>query len=279
MSSITETEGGILYEMINLVNGKGYAGRDSNPKLVDGVWKARRPAQHIASARRDENDCPLLNNAIRKNERLYGKPMFLVISHPDWHHNDDVLNDEEKKLIRVREYFTDRSKGYNLTKGGEGVPGWIPSQETRNKLSAWQLGKPKSTESVFKRKLSQCAFRDSNIERVMEMLSNGKSQKEVAKEIGVSRLTILNWKKFYRLKFPERCIAIRGVKTSRAKGKPKSPNWFAKKRSNYNTNIDIVLDLLSNGKSVRSVAKEIGVAHQTIYRWVKFHKRHHNDVL
>lgn len=67
------------------------------------------------------------------------------------------LDEEEAKwleieLIRVWD-STDRTKGYNITLGGESANGWIPSEETKKKLSEAHKGKEFSEE--HKRKLSE----------------------------------------------------------------------------------------------------------------------------
>ena len=141
MASVPENAG-VLYEVINLVNGKGYAGKDMNPLIKeDGTITSRRPRQHFAAASRGDEKCRLISRAIRK----HGEHNFYFITHPDLLYSD-ALAAGEKELIRVREYYTDRNKGYNLTEGGEGTPGLKHTRETRDKWSAMRKGVPKTPE-------------------------------------------------------------------------------------------------------------------------------------
>ncbi len=54
------------------------------------------------------------------------------------------LSEDEAKWLEIeliREWdTTDRSKGYNITLGGEGGNGWIPSEETKKKMSEAKKG-------------------------------------------------------------------------------------------------------------------------------------------
>ena len=58
----------------------------------------------------------------------------------------------EMELIKIWD-STNRSKGYNITFGGEGTTGWIPSEETRKKISKAQKGRKLSEE--HKRKIGE----------------------------------------------------------------------------------------------------------------------------
>ena len=58
----------------------------------------------------------------------------------------------EIELIKIWD-STNRNKGYNITFGGEGTTGWIPSEETRKKISESHKGKHHSEE--HKRKIGE----------------------------------------------------------------------------------------------------------------------------
>lgn len=161
--------------------------------------------------------------------------MFLVINHPDWHPND-VLNDEEKKLIRVRKYFTDRSKGYNLTAGGDGLCGHMHSKETRDKMSAWQS-----------------ANRDANVDLAMAMLADGENQSVVAEAFEVSIGTIQNW--------------IRWNNSQKHRARIAS-NRFTQFRAE---NIDRVMAMLADGKTAKVVSEILGVPCGTITGWKRWY--------
>ena len=70
-----------------------------------------------------------------------------------------------------------------------------PSTETRDKMRASHLGKHHSRATRDKMSATHSAFRNANIDRVMAMLASGKTQREVAEEIGVDKRTICRWVK------------------------------------------------------------------------------------
>ena len=86
--------------------------------------------------------------------RKYGKENF------SWYilcecSSKKELDDREK--FYIQEYNT-RINGYNLTNGGDGVHGWVPSEETRKKISEankgqipWIKGKHQTKDHIKKR--------------------------------------------------------------------------------------------------------------------------------
>ena len=123
------TDLGVIYRYVNLINGKGYTGwtidfdrRKKHHERMDG----RTPAFHGALAK-------------------YGFENFRC----------DIL---EHNAPKARECFWiatfgDFGNGYNLTEGGDGTVGHIPSKETRQKMSDALKGKPLSAE--HRQKLSK----------------------------------------------------------------------------------------------------------------------------
>ena len=81
---------------------------------------------------RSHKECPCLYNAIKK----YGENSFIryIIEYCEI----EELNEKEQDYIE--NLNTLRPNGYNLTKGGNGQMGWIPSPETREKIRQSQLG-------------------------------------------------------------------------------------------------------------------------------------------
>jgi group I intron endonuclease len=79
------------------------------------------------------------NSAIRK----YGEAAFFWIGLFD---SDDVDILKAKEIHYIAEY----SPVYNMTKGGDGAVGCIRSEETRRKMSEWQIGRKMSEESKLK---------------------------------------------------------------------------------------------------------------------------------
>lgn len=112
-----------IYCITNSVNGKRYIGIARDP--------AKRWAQHKSRAKRGRY---FINLAIAK----YGVDSFtfnVVACCQTW---DDGLELERRLIAELN--CRDRENGYNLTSGGEGVPGLVHSAETRAKLSAQRLG-------------------------------------------------------------------------------------------------------------------------------------------
>lgn len=113
----------IIYLLTNTVNGKQYVGQTSVG--LEERWK-----RHCRSAR-----CGVdyhLYRAIRK----YGPDTF---THEILEHTtiEDV---NARETYWVAELKT-KEHGYNMTEGGGGTRGWVPSDETRAKISTSLKGK------------------------------------------------------------------------------------------------------------------------------------------
>jgi hypothetical protein len=91
------------------------------------------------------------------------------MEHEDAQYLRDVM---EPKFIREYNTMANIGKGYNLTEGGEGSIGWIPSEETKKKISKANTGK-KRTEEV-KNRLSE-------LKKGVVPWMKGKSHSEEAK--------------------------------------------------------------------------------------------------
>lgn len=107
---------GCIYKLTNTVNGKLYIGKSLNFRMRrsqhKNSWKPGRPKTY-------------LSRAIKKYGWENFKVEILISDVPA-----EDLSNLEKSYIEVEESF---DKGYNLTKGGDGTLGHIPSKETREK--------------------------------------------------------------------------------------------------------------------------------------------------
>lgn len=111
-----------IYRFTNLVNDKTYIGKTSQKPQV-------RKLAHIKSA--DAGSHLLLHRAIAKygKENFEFEVIFCTFSKPD-------LNDYEKLFIEIYDccYLDDRSRGYNMTRGGDG--GTRDSEDARRQALA-----------------------------------------------------------------------------------------------------------------------------------------------
>jgi group I intron endonuclease len=126
-----------VYKITNKKNGKAYVGFDSN-------WPSRK-AVHICEAVTRKNKQYPLYRAIAK----YGVDNFeweILYQSDD---RDHTLNVIEEQMIKKHNTHFREGHGYNMTYGGEGTKGWVPTEETRKNISeanmgkkAWNKGKP-----------------------------------------------------------------------------------------------------------------------------------------
>jgi group I intron endonuclease len=126
----------LIYQLTNLATGLSYIGKTG--KTLEGRW-----IQHCADARNGSKN--YLHRAIEK----YGHDWFLrevVCECPE-----DEGNLWERFCIVA---FGSRAPhGYNMTDGGDGVPGYVFTEEDRKKLGSGLRGKkrpPRSEEWIEK---------------------------------------------------------------------------------------------------------------------------------
>jgi group I intron endonuclease len=115
----------IIYRAVNKINSKSYVGKTEKTLEIRKKW-------HLASVKQKSKFA--FHRAIAK----YGIESF------DWEviylaNNLEDLNSKEQHYINLYESFG--PAGYNMTAGGEGQSGWIPSKETRKIWSEQRQGK------------------------------------------------------------------------------------------------------------------------------------------
>lgn len=129
-----KTDGYTVYVHINKTNGKRYVGITSKEK-----------PEHRWNSGRGYKENPYFYSAIKK----YGWDGFehVIIT--------NVLTDKEARAMERRLIADWRTQehayGYNMTSGGEGAPGYHPSKETREKLSAARRRENLSEETLRRR--------------------------------------------------------------------------------------------------------------------------------
>lgn len=101
-----------IYIITNLVNGKTYVGQQTNNK------------KHYYGS----------GLAIKKAIKKYGKSNFRkeIIVEGDF--SKELLNELEKHYIKLLSPHISNNS-YNLTEGGEGQCGWVPSEECKKNMS------------------------------------------------------------------------------------------------------------------------------------------------
>ena len=115
----------LIYRVVNKINGKSYIGKTEKSLEKRREW-------HLASVK--QNSKFAFHRALAK----YGIESFewLVIDTAD---SLSELNTKEQQYIALHESFG--PKGYNMTAGGEGQTGWMPSEKTRALWSDQRKGR------------------------------------------------------------------------------------------------------------------------------------------
>jgi len=117
-----------IYKIENNVNGKMYIGQTRN---IEERWD-----EHLYLLKNNRHS----NNHLQNSWNKYGKNNFNFEVIKEC--NVEELNKEE--IYYIGYFKTHNGKyGYNKTYGGEGS---IPTEETREKMSAWQRGRKLSKE-------------------------------------------------------------------------------------------------------------------------------------
>lgn len=137
-----------IYKVTNKINGKAYIGFDSK-------WPSRKSV-HICEAITRKNKKYPLYRALQK----YGLENFEWEVLYQGEDREYTLNIMENKLIIEHNTHFKEGHGYNMTFGGEGTFGWMPTEETKKKISdskkgksSWNKGKPSPWTTERNRKL------------------------------------------------------------------------------------------------------------------------------
>lgn len=204
----------IIYKTTNLINGKIYVGQDSNNDpdyLGSGVY---------------------ICNAIKK----YGKENFKKEVLCECLDQKDL---NEKEIYWIKSLNSKDPNGYNLTDGGHGggLLGWIPSKETREKMSKSKkgtkvgkqnhmFGKKHSKESIEKMRKIKAGcnnpmFGKSASKETKEKISISNTGKIRTEEVKL-KIKIFNLGKHASKETKEKMRNSRKGKPSGMKGKTHS---------------------------------------------------------
>lgn len=116
----------------NTVNGKRYIGMSKH------LLEVRRK-KHFVDARCNLGGCRLFYRAIRK----YGPEVFSWEVLSTWPDRTTAMSEEIRQIAQTK-------PEYNITSGGEGVPGVPRTKEWADKISASNRGKKRSLEVIAK---------------------------------------------------------------------------------------------------------------------------------
>lgn len=132
-----------IYSATNKINGKRYIGKTKFEPPT------HRWNQHLTAAKKGPKDNkrfqPYFHRAIRKHGR--DNFSFEIIATFD-DKDVDAWMQAEIDLIAKHE-TRNRDKGYNLTDGGDGVPGWKASPAVRRRMSERRKGKYVGNKNPF----------------------------------------------------------------------------------------------------------------------------------
>lgn len=131
----------VLYQAVNLVNGKKYIG-------ITNAGMKKRVGRHFRTARWFKRGSAI-GSAIRKYKQ--GNIRFSVLAVcPDW---------EYAKQLEIAAIAAFKPE-YNLTKGGDGVSGYRYTEEHKRRIREWasknkgMLGRKHSPETIEKMRIS-----------------------------------------------------------------------------------------------------------------------------
>ena len=127
----------LIYKVTNQINHKSYVGKT---ELSFNI----RKSNHLSDARRGYEFA--FHRALRK----YGEEAFVWEIIETDIEDKTLLDDRERYYIALYESFG--PKGYNMSEGGEGQTGWVPSNNTRAKWSEQRKGRSPWNKGTAKSK-------------------------------------------------------------------------------------------------------------------------------
>lgn len=275
MSNTAQVKYGSLYECVNLNTGKGYAGKDSNPVIDDdGLVKSIRPGHHRAAALRGDTACRHLYNSMRK----HGVDAFYWIHHPDLIPVAE-LPYAERRLIKARGY-TDPSRGYNLTDGGENVTGWHHVQDTKDQIGAsnaitQNTPEMKAKHSAIQKEVQNrpdvaakrnAAMRTPEARKRKSIACSGEKNGFYGKRHTENTKEVLRMKATGRKHSKETIDNMKAAQNRPDVVAMKSAAGRRRGDENHAKRINIILAGIAVGKSQKCIAKEVGVSTNTIRR-------------
>ena len=166
----------IIYKITNLKNNKIYVG------LTTLKSAQHRFNKHVSEAKNSKENRYFLN-AITK----YGKENFKV-EQIDFAYTIEELKQKEINYIKLLN-STNKNIGYNLSLGGDGTPGVLKSEETKNNIREKALGRKVSDETKLKMSITR---KTNNTD-----FSKGKENLKLYNQKIIVKISKYNLKKEY----------------------------------------------------------------------------------
>lgn len=176
-----------IYKITNNINNKIYIGQSVN--INNRLNWHKELLQH--------NDHP--NSHLQNSVNKYGFENFKF----------EIIEECDKNDLSVRErywisHYNSMNEGYNMTSGGENIPGWQQTDEVRNKISeALKLNNGMKRPDVAKRANSDRIWSEESRRKASESrrrvyIENpniGKEQSRRMKEFNKGRIWVNNGKR------------------------------------------------------------------------------------
>lgn len=243
----------IVYKIYNTKNRKSLIGKTTQSLK-------RRMIQHRCELRRGTH----ANKHLQDSWNKYGESYFVfeIIEEVKTNKEND-LNECEKKWIK---YLKTRNRlfGYNMSDGGEGQSGWIPSKKWRDKKSKSMIGKklPPFTEEHRKR-ISEARVGIKISDETKEKLRTHyyKNKEKIDKQLENGR------KKLSREKLMQTYSKMR----NKLNELEKCPEYMARKKEAVRKSCGVkIVDQFGNTYStIKDAALKIGAMRQNISKQLR----------
>jgi group I intron endonuclease len=163
-----------VYKITNVINGKIYIGKATN---VNKRWNTHKG---IARTKKPK-DYSHLHKAMNK----YGLDKFVIEILSEYNLEADALAAE---VNYIKQYDSrNRSIGYNITEGGDGISGFKFSEESKKRMSERRKGKYTGTEHSFYGKIKTTSCRGDKV-------SSAKLTESQATDLLADRESGMTWK-------------------------------------------------------------------------------------
>jgi group I intron endonuclease len=231
----------VVYKTTNLINGKIYIGQDS-----------KNNPNYIGSGK-------IIKLAIKK----YGKNNFIkeILEHCN---TKEILDNKEKYWIQ-KYNSTEKSIGYNITKGGEGCLGLKHSEETKEYMKKINIGKnnPMHGKSLSKKVLKQRSEKVKLL-GIHKYENNGNFKYKINGD--ELRDLFLN-KNFKITEIAKHFNCSKDVINNNLRRfeiyKPKS--------NKYNLDVNQITEYKQNGLNLVQIGEIYGCSNKIIHKYVKNH--------